>query len=266
MRALIALITALSIPLMVLNMLGGIVAGIWLAILGEWGTIGTGVLIFVVSTWTLGFVIMPSMLLAIPAALCAEKGKTVGLVFFGALCNLYILAIVTLWCCGILFFFVRDAAASSLIPKLLWSYGLAVGPWAYMASKETQGGGSEGFFSILATFFSQLAYVTIMVLVIFTSITLLDAIKVFAGFMAAELVIQMTLAILLEKEMRAAEQIDTSLRMQDVEDESAEEIDDEWDIEETDEDEDYVEADEKEADEDENYMDADEDVESEDEE
>ena len=35
MKALMALVTALSIPLMILNMLGGIVSGIWLAILGE---------------------------------------------------------------------------------------------------------------------------------------------------------------------------------------------------------------------------------------
>jgi hypothetical protein len=31
------LAAALSVPLGLLNMLGGIVAGIWLAILGEWG-------------------------------------------------------------------------------------------------------------------------------------------------------------------------------------------------------------------------------------
>ena len=207
MKALSGLITALSIPLMILNMLGGIVAGIWLAILGEWSTIGAGILVFFVSTGILGFVIMPSILLAIPAALCAQKGKTFGLVCFGALSSLYILAVITLWCCGILFFFLRDATASSLIPRLLWSYGLATGPWAYMASKDAQGGGSEGFASMFATFLAQLAYVTIMILVIFTPITLLGAIKVFAGFMAVALVIQMTLAVLNQKEMKTAEEI-----------------------------------------------------------
>ena len=207
MKALTGLITALSIPLMILNMLGGIVAGIWLAILGDWTTIGAGILIFFVSTSILGFVIIPSILLAVPAALCAEKGKTFGLVCFGALSSLYILTVITLWCCGILFFFVRDATASSLIPRLLWSYGLATGPWAYMAGKDVQGGGNEGFASMLATFLAQLAYASIMILVIFTTITLLGAIKVFAGFMAVALVIQVTLAVLIQKEMKTAEQI-----------------------------------------------------------
>jgi hypothetical protein len=40
MRTLSGLFTAFSIPLIILNMLGGIVSGIWLAVLGEWGDIG----------------------------------------------------------------------------------------------------------------------------------------------------------------------------------------------------------------------------------
>lgn len=130
MKALMGLVTALSIPLMILNMLGGIVSGVWLGVLGEWRIIGAGILVFFVSTGLLGFALMPSLLLAAPAAYCAEKGKTGGLVLFGALSSFYILALITAWCCGILFMFVKDATPGSLIPRLLWSYGLATGPWA----------------------------------------------------------------------------------------------------------------------------------------
>jgi hypothetical protein len=204
MKALTGLMTALAIPIMILNILGGIVAGIWLAILGQWGTIGAGILIFFVSTWLLGFVIMPSMLLVASAALCEERGKTFGFISFVALGNLYVLAVITIWCCCILFLFVRDATESSIIPRLLWSYGLATGPWAYMAGKDAEGGG--GFASMLGTFLGQLAYITIMILVLFTSIALLTAIKVFAGFMAVALVIQITFAILIQKELKASKQ------------------------------------------------------------
>ena len=207
MKALSGIITALSIPLMILNMLGGIVAGIWLAILGEWSMIITGILIFFVSTWVLGIIILPSLLLTTPAALFAEKGKTFGLVIFGTLSSIYILAVITAWCCGILFLFARNATPHTIIPLLLWSYGLATGPWAYMAGKESRGGESEGFASTLATFLAQLAYLTIMILVLFTPITLLDAIKVFSGFMVAALVIQITLTILIQKEMKAEKQM-----------------------------------------------------------
>jgi len=202
---------------MILNMFGAIVAGIWLAILGQWSIIGIGVLIIFNSTWLLGFVIMPAMLLAAPAAMFAEKRHTIGSVCFVALSNIYILSVITLWCCGILFLFVRDATASSVIPRLLWSYGLATGPWAYMASRDAQGSDSQASASMIATFLAQLGYVTIMILVILTPITHFGAIKVLAGFMTVSLVLQMALAILLQKEMNAqrmhrdvAETVDSS--------------------------------------------------------
>lgn len=205
MKAIVGLITALSIPLMILNMLGGIVSGIWLAILGEWGAVGTGILIFFVSTLLLSFALMPSFLLAAPAAYFGEKGKTIGLVFFGALSSIYILGLITIWCCGILFLFVKDATASSLIPRLIWSYGIATGPWAYMASKEGQG--EEGFASTMATFLAELAYVVIILLVLFSPISLLGAIKVFGGFMVVGLILQLSVVVMIQKEQkRFAEQ------------------------------------------------------------
>jgi hypothetical protein len=204
MKTLDALITVLSIPLMMLNILGGTVAGIWLAILGEWGTIVDGILLLIFSFISSGFVLMPSMLFTAPAIRCAEKGKTTGALCFAALSSLYILAVITLWCCGILFLFVHDATASNLIPRLLWSYGLATAPWAYIAGQDARSG--DAFASMLVTFFAELAYLTIMVLIVFFSITILGAIKVFAGFMAVTLVIQITLSTLIQREMKAAEQ------------------------------------------------------------
>ena len=208
MKALLGLITALCIPLLILNMLGGIVSGIWLAILGEWGAIGLGILFFFTATWLLGFALMPSLLFAAPAAYCEERGKTFGLFCLGALSSLYILALVTVWCCGILFLFVKDATASSLIPRLVWSYGVATGPWAYMASRE-QGPQGEGLESTLVTFLAALAYLVIMLLVIFTPITLLGAMKVFGGFMLVAFVLQMSWVVIIYKaQKRLAQQGD----------------------------------------------------------
>ena len=42
MKALLALFSALALFFMVLNTLGGLVSGIWLAVLGEWWAIGFG--------------------------------------------------------------------------------------------------------------------------------------------------------------------------------------------------------------------------------
>ena len=84
MKMMMAVITALGIPLLILNWVGGIASGIWLAVLGEWSVLGMGLVLFFLSTAVLGFVLMPSMLLAARAAYCAERGRTIGLVCFGA--------------------------------------------------------------------------------------------------------------------------------------------------------------------------------------
>jgi len=198
------LVAALSIPLMVLNILGGIVSGIWLAVLRDWGTIGLGIGLFLVSTLLLGLALMPSLLLAAPAALFAERGKMIGLVFFSTLSSLYILALITVWCCGILFLFLKDATAANLIPRLIWSYGAATGPWAYMASKGPDPD-AQGFGPMFATFLAELAYLILMLIVIFSGITLLGAIRVFGCFMLVGLVVQITFLAYLQREQQKLE-------------------------------------------------------------
>jgi hypothetical protein len=199
MKSLLAFLTALTIPIMFLNMLGGLVSGIWLAILREWGAIGTGVILFFVSTGMIGILLMPSMIFMAPATLCAKKGETLGLIFFGALGNIYTIVVLTAWCCGILFLFMKDATATSLIPRLIWSYGVATGPWAYIASRENRSGGGDA--AAIGTFFAELAYLVIILLVIFTPLTFLGAIQVFGGFMAVGFLIQMTFALIYFKEV-----------------------------------------------------------------
>jgi tetratricopeptide (TPR) repeat protein len=201
MKALTAVMKALSVPLTILNLLGAIVSGIWLVIIGEWRPVGIGIFFFFGSSFLLSFALMPGLLLAAPAAWFAAKGRTLGLVLFGALSSIYTLTLITLWCCSVLFLFVKDATASSLIPRLIWSYGIATGPWAYMASQE-QGPDGEGFAAAMSTFFAQLAYLVIMMLVLFMTITVLGAIKVFAGFMLVGLVLQITVAVMMEKERK----------------------------------------------------------------
>ena len=207
MKALMGLVVALSIPLMILNMLGGIASGIWLAVLRDWGTLGLGIGLVIASSLIVGFALMPAALLAAPAAYFAERGKMIGLAFFGALSSLYTLVLITVWCCGVLFLLVKDASAANFIPRLIWSYGVATGPWGSMALK--QGNSEDGSAATFAVFLSQLAYLVIMLLLIFfpDSISRLVALKVFAGFMLVAFVIQMTLSILLLREHFAQKQI-----------------------------------------------------------
>ncbi|MEA3406496.1 MAG: hypothetical protein U9R48_00255 [Chloroflexota bacterium] len=205
MKTVQVFITVLVTPLAILNILGGIVAGIWLAVLGEWGIIGTGILSLFLFAIFSRFIGVPAVFSAALAGGCAEKGKTIGAAFFGALTNLYMLAMITAWCYGVMFFFVRDARASNPVPRLLWSYGLATAPWASIARQEARRGELEGFGAVTGAFFTQLAYATVMILLIFTPITFFSAVKVFVGFMAVALVFYTTLVALIVREAKVAD-------------------------------------------------------------
>ena len=207
MKALLGLINVLSLPLMVLNLLGGIVSGIWLAILGEWGTIGWGILAIGISTFGISLALMPVMLLAVPVVWSEKKGKSLLSLLLSSLGGLYTLGVLSAWCLGVLFFFTKEVTHSGLIPTLIWSYGVAIGPWSYMASKERPGGGSE-FYSLLATFFAEIAYVSIILIGLFTSITRGQAIIIFLTIMAIAFMTQLFVAYVIEKTKNAYEGAD----------------------------------------------------------
>ena len=188
---------ALAVPLGLLNMLGGIIAGIWLAVLGKWGIIGYGVAALFVSGFGLGIAMMPGLLFAAPAAVLHEKGNKLGFYFFGFLGALYTVAVLTAWCIAVLYFFARQADSGSIIPILLWSYGVATGPIGWLAQKEAQGGGGEG--AMISTFFAQVAYVIVIFAVLFLSVSLADVIILFGAIMVVGLVFQFRIASQLER-------------------------------------------------------------------
>lgn len=158
----VATFTALTIPIMILNLLGGIISGIWLAILGEWGEIFRGIIFMVVAGFAISIVLMPSLLFAAPAAMAIEKGKKLLGMFLGSLSVLYTIGLMTVWCVWIMWLFVSSANDSSLIPLLIWSYGVALAPWMWLAQKDQQGGGNE--FSMFSIFFAQISYILGMIL------------------------------------------------------------------------------------------------------
>jgi len=187
----IATITALTVPIMLLNLLGGIVSGIWLAILGEWGEIFRGILFMVVAGFAISIALMPSLLFAAPAAMAMERGKKFIGALLGSLSVLYTVALITVWCIWVMWLFVSSATESSLIPLLVWSYGVALGPWMWLAQKDQQGGRNE--FSTLTTFFAQAAYILGMIMFFFGA-TLGTIAILFGIIMLTGAILQMIIA------------------------------------------------------------------------
>lgn len=198
MKALMSVVNILAFPLIVLNLLGGISSGIWLAVLSEWTTIGVGLVILLVAprflSWSLQ---LPSPLFLWPMRHLVDRGKAFGLIVTASLTSVYSVLLMTIWCCGIFFLFITMAAGENFIPYLIWSYGIAIGPWGFLASKDP-----GNFSPAISTFLAELAYITLMLFVFFATINVYDAVKIFVMFMVIAVALEICMAAMIEGDKR----------------------------------------------------------------
>ena len=163
-------LNGLSAPLMILNTFGGIISCVWLAILGQWGVIFGGIFLILISGFGIKFALMPGLLFVAPAMIALEKGKKLLGISWVPWGMLYTYTLITTWCLWVMFHYmiINPAHKVSLIPMLIWSYGIAVAPWVFLAQNDQQGGGNE--YSIFTAFTAQIAYVVAMIMFSFASL------------------------------------------------------------------------------------------------
>ena len=183
---------------MLVNLLGGIVSGIWLAMLGEWAALGIGIVSIVGASTLIRLALLPNSFLVAMATYSLDSVKTRRAICFEVLGSIYTLCVATVWCLSVLLLFAEGATNASIIPLLLWSYGVATSPWVWMA--HTARGQVSEFGSTLAAFLIQLAYIVIIVLILSMDITFLSSVAVFGGFMALTLGLQLTAVGLIQRE------------------------------------------------------------------
>jgi len=167
----------LTVPIMFLNFGGGIVGGIWLAFLGQWKLIGLGILLVFVSHWILSILMMPGIPIAAIAAHLLEKKNPFGY-FVGYLSQLYTNVLVV-GTCVLAFFicsnFYRGPVSFGYIPYLLWSWGMALGPWQFFASKEP-----ENEFSAITLFNASVFYLLFLASIFVSPLLALAIIGLFS--------------------------------------------------------------------------------------
>jgi hypothetical protein len=162
----IRIATAFIPVISAVNMFGGIIAGIWLALQGDWWALGYGLVFLFVSHWLVSLLLIPFFLLSVPSMRLIAKGQLLlGRIVF-ALGSLYMQALMFLWCVFVTGFFLKHPRNVSLFPMMLWTYGVATGPWTFLAAKDQQGGGGNEF-SMIATLFLQAGYLVGAVLYVF---------------------------------------------------------------------------------------------------
>lgn len=188
------LINALSVPIMFLNMFGGIVAGIWLMFLGKWPTLGLAILAGFISTFTISIAMYPSMLLAIPGFAMIKRGTGILGHFLLFCASLYTFGVLWFWSVFIFGLFISQIGTKGvgMFPILLLAYSVATAPVGYMASKE-----KDSPATTIATFSTMLGCMLFMLLLIFGfqfSIANLVFIVVMAMGLFAQLIVSVQIA------------------------------------------------------------------------
>ena len=178
-------------------MVCGIVSGIWLAILGEWEMIGYGIVILFSSIIILGIAMLLGMMFVIPVAKLYEKGHKSAVILLAFMRNLYIISVLTLWCLCILIWYVSKSNVHSMAPLILWSYGIATGPIAWMAHRDWKTARNEC--AMILAFSAQIAYILSMMHMLYFHVKILNVIILFWGVMFFGLIIQWKIAFQIDK-------------------------------------------------------------------
>lgn len=136
-----AIAVALSVPIMILNSVGAIVAGIWLIIIGKWALVVSAILSSIISTWILSLLMAVTLLFTKPLLWATERKKHVLVLILGGLSNLWTYALMLFYGIGSFIFVFSYYEGGMRLPYLLLAYAVATAPWTYMASGEVRAGG-----------------------------------------------------------------------------------------------------------------------------
>jgi hypothetical protein len=145
-----------AIVLSVCIFAGAITAAIWLAVLGEWGTLGIGICAIAIAPFLLRILNVPGLAFGAPGAVLLRRSRP-NLAFpLVLLAQLYTHLVVGVWAFAVFFTVAPMIDDTNFWPMLLWSNAIAIGPGSYMAPQEGQAGGGSG--ELITIVFAQLAY------------------------------------------------------------------------------------------------------------
>ena len=128
-----------NIPIRFLNGFGCIIAAIWLGTLGEWSLIGFGILLSVLLNYILSILIIPNLVIDGIAMYFYNKGKMFLGYLFAYLSIFYVNILIICTCIYAFMFcaeYYKGDTIIGAIPYLLWSWGLAFGPWHFFALRK----------------------------------------------------------------------------------------------------------------------------------
>jgi len=160
-----AIIAAISIPVTILNTLGGIIGGLWLIVTGNWTLVLGALISTLVSTWILGFLLMPTLIFAKPLMWASEHKKRSLVVLLGAISSVWTYSLILIYNVSSFNYILSNHQDGAVLPYLLLAYAVATGPWTYMASQESRSG-DVGWGTTLPVYSACVAAIAMMITVI----------------------------------------------------------------------------------------------------
>jgi hypothetical protein len=190
------LLRLLVLPMLLINWGFPIVGAVWLIVSGEWAALGLGAVCMIGGPFIISLAMLPGYVLAAPVLFASLHERASG--FLAALLvlptALWTFAVISVWCVGI-FAALQLGSADDLVPRILWAYGAATGPWIFMAQKEMQS--DSGSHAPMAVFFTQLGCLSIIISIFVGSgyQTIFGMALFFVPFMLATLIIQISMIL-----------------------------------------------------------------------
>lgn len=132
----IVLLSLVILPLVILIAFGGVIAGIWLAILGEWLLVVVGLCLIIGGPFILNIPLAVTMTFASLGLKFLEEGNRRLAIPLIILNGIATYGIIIMWCTIILFYFGDYINDKNYIPLLLWIHEVATIAWVYMARWE----------------------------------------------------------------------------------------------------------------------------------
>ena len=139
----------------------GFIGGILLIFAGEWSLLFYLLVASMIAPFAMAFVMLPSIALAMPAVSLLNNGYKVLSTFFAWLSSLYLGAVFAWWSAYI-FIYVMNTTGT-FWGGVFASFGTAISPIAYMASKEPV---ENDFDSVNQTLTMLTAQIALLVMVI----------------------------------------------------------------------------------------------------
>lgn len=150
----------------------GVIGGILLIIAGEWSLLFYLILASVIAPFLMAFVMMPSMIFALPSVSLFEKGHVFLSGVVAWLGSLYLGAVFAGWSAYI-FIYVMNTT-SSFWGGVFASFGTAISPIAYMSSKEPRENDFDAIKQTLVMLTAQISLLAMIILGIINGGTIYD--------------------------------------------------------------------------------------------